>query len=114
MIKDDKIYIVFILECVDDLRLHLNGSDKNLFLNNRTVQKATLRTLHELTETTQRLSTELKNILNDIDWVSISGFRNVLVHDYLGDLKYETVWEIIEKEIPKLSNALKKYYDSKF
>jgi uncharacterized protein with HEPN domain len=34
-----------------------------------------------------------------------NGFRNVLVHDYLG-LDYEQVWVVIERELPALKFAI--------
>jgi uncharacterized protein with HEPN domain len=36
-----------------------------------------------------------------IDWKGISGFRNVLVHGYLG-VDVERVWEIVEVNLPPL------------
>ena len=48
------------------------------------VQDAVLRRLQTLAESSQRLSEEIKTSIPSIDWRNISGFRNILFHDYLG------------------------------
>jgi uncharacterized protein with HEPN domain len=45
--------------------------------------------------------------MSDIDWFKIAGFRNVLVHDYLG-VDIERIWNILEKDLPDLKIAVKK------
>jgi len=42
-----------------------------------------------------------------IDWLKITGFRNVLVHDYLG-IDIERVWNILEKDLPVLKKAVQR------
>jgi len=39
-----------------------------------------------MAESTQRLSEDLKAKAPEVDWRALSGFRNVLVHDYLGGI----------------------------
>ncbi len=39
----------------------------------------------------------------DIDWKGIAGFRNVLVHDYLG-VNLERVWNVVEQELILISD----------
>jgi len=41
----------------------------------------------------------LKEAHPEVPWESISGFRNVLIHDYLG-ISLERIWEIIERDLP--------------
>ncbi len=59
-----------------------------------------------MAESTQRLSDGLKGTHREIDWYRIAGFRNVLVHDYLG-VDIERVWNIIETELPALEKAIR-------
>jgi uncharacterized protein with HEPN domain len=82
-VKDDGVYLRHVLECLDAIGGYL-GKGRSNFLADRKTQKATLRELQELAESTQRLSPALKDRHPELPWAAIAGFRNILVHDYLG------------------------------
>ncbi len=58
-----------------------------------------------MAESTQHLSDHLKNQYPAIDWRALSGFRNVLVHDYLG-IDIELVYQSIQEQTPELKAAV--------
>ncbi len=58
-----------------------------------------------MAESTQRLSDHVKENHPTIDWHKIAGFRNILVHDYLG-VDVERVWTILNKELPVLKKTV--------
>jgi len=63
-----------------------------------------IRNLQTLAESSQRLSEGRKALRPEVDWKALSGFRNVLVHDYMGvDLEY--VYRAIFQDIPRLKVA---------
>ena len=102
--KDDRVYLVYILECLDAIVGYVSEG-RNKFLADRKTQKATLRELQELAESTQRLSSGLKGRHPDLPWAAIAGFRNVLVHDYLG-ISLSRVWDITQRDLPALRAAV--------
>jgi uncharacterized protein with HEPN domain len=51
----------------------------------------TLRNLQTLSEATQLIPEELKSAFPAVPWREISGFRNILVHNYLGDIDVVTI-----------------------
>jgi len=81
-LERDKVYMEHILECIDKIN-NYTGKDRARFMGNEFVQDAVLRRLQIMAESTQRLSDDLKATALDIDWRALSGFRNILVHDYL-------------------------------
>lgn len=104
MIKDDRLYLIHILERIARVEDYVS-SGKDAFMESSLVQDAVLRNLQTLAESTQRLSEEIKEARDDVDWRRIAGFRNVVVHDYLGvDIAY--VWRIVEDELPPLKLAI--------
>lgn len=71
------------------------------------IQDATLRRLQTLAESTQRLSEDLKAKATEIEWRSISGFRNILVHDYLSGIDLKIIGDVIEQDLPDLEEKIK-------
>ena len=102
--KNDQIYLDHILECIGWIE-SFTSEGREAFFKDRKTQSAVLRELQTLAESTQRLSDEFKGQYPDIPWQNIAGFRNVIVHDYLG-IKLERVWEIVEVDLPSLKTTL--------
>jgi uncharacterized protein with HEPN domain len=63
---------------------------------------AALRNLQTLSESTQLLPPEEKARYPEIPWRDISGFRNILVHNYLGTIDPVTVVGVIERHLAAL------------
>lgn len=102
--KDDSLYLIHILESIERVEEYTSEGLEQ-FLSDKKTQDAVLRNLQILAESTQRISPELKNAHSEIDWRGISGFRNLLVHDYLG-VNLITVWGIIEGPIKDLKKRM--------
>jgi uncharacterized protein with HEPN domain len=94
--KDDRLYLVHILDCIDHI-LQFTSDGKNSFLADRKTQDAVLRNFHTLSESVQRISTDTKLKYPEVPWREISAFRNVVVHDYLG-IELERIWDIVERD----------------
>ncbi|MFC3116658.1 HepT-like ribonuclease domain-containing protein [Cellvibrio fontiphilus] len=69
---------------------------------------AAVRNLQTLSEATQQLPAELKQQFPEIPWREISGFRNILVHNYLGDIDPQSVAAVIEQYLEPLKVAAEK------
>jgi uncharacterized protein with HEPN domain len=106
MNERDFVYIQHILECINKINNYAKNG-KNDFYNNEMVQDAILRRLQTMAESTQRLSKEIKDNLPNINWQGLSGFRNILVHDYLDGIDIENVWYLIENYLPDLEIGIK-------
>lgn len=102
--KNDRDYLDHILESLDWIE-RFTSAGRAEFFEDRKTQSAVLRELQTLSESTQRLSPCLKEQHPEIPWKAITGFRNLLVHDYLG-INRERVWEIIQRDLPPLRAAI--------
>jgi len=103
-LKDDAIYIRHILECIRRVEENTAGG-YDAFMASHTLQDAVLRNLQTMAESTQRLSPTVRAAAPAVDWIALSGFRNVLVHNYLG-IELDRIWTIIQKDVPTLKAAL--------
>lgn len=68
---------------------------------------ASLRNLQTLSEATQQLPGAIKAQYPAIPWKQISGFRNILVHNYLGDIDPRTVLMVVQQHLPPLESAVR-------
>ena len=71
------------------------------------IQDAIIRNLQMMAESTMRISDETQASHPEVEWFKIRGFRNVLVHEYLG-VDLERVWNIPENDLSKLKSAVEK------
>ncbi|MGD1903154.1 MAG: DUF86 domain-containing protein [Geitlerinemataceae cyanobacterium] len=106
----DGVYLRHILECIVTLERYTKAG-KAEFLRDTLVCDAVLRRLQIMAESTQRLSVTLKEQAPRVDWQALSGFRNVLVHDYLGGIDLDRVWKAIEIDLPLLKSEVLRLLD---
>ena len=93
-----------MLECAGRTDEYLGG-DEARFRASRLIQDAAVRNLQTLAESSQRLTDKIKAGEPDVPWRAISGFRNILVHDYLA-IDVDAVWLVVDQELPRLRAAL--------
>jgi uncharacterized protein with HEPN domain len=98
--RRDRDYLEHILHAAEAIRRSAAGG-REPFLANEDAFDAGLRRLHTITESTQRLSPELKGRHPEVPWARIAGFRNRIVHAYM-DVDPDLVWSVIEDELPAL------------
>ena len=75
------------------------------FLNDSKTVDAVIRNFEIIGEAANRLPDEFKDAHPGIDWHKMRGFRNRIVHDYMG-IDYQIVWQIKEHFLPDLLKKL--------
>ncbi len=102
--KDDRLYLIHISECIADINEYTAGCRETL-VNSKLIQDAVIRKLQIMAESTLRLAEATKATHPEVNWRAIRGFRNVVVHDYMAvDLK--AVGDIVEQDLPILKLAV--------
>jgi len=99
-VKSDRLYVEHILECIGRIQRYCQDGGPS-FLEQDLIQDAVLRNLQVLAESAKRVSGELQAAHPEIDWHGIVGFRNVLVHEYLG-INLRHVYDIVTLDLPDL------------
>ena len=102
--KADRVLLAHMRDCLDRI-LEYTNAERARFDASRLVQDAVIRNLQTLAESSQRLSSEIKGSEPQIPWRELSGFRNVIVHGYLG-VDLGAVWLVVEQDLPELSAAV--------
>jgi uncharacterized protein with HEPN domain len=91
-------------DCLGRIAEYANA-ERTRFDASRLVQDAVIRNLQTLAESSQRLSGEIKGTEPQIPWRELSGFRNVIVHGYLG-IDLGAAWLVVEQDLPALTQAV--------
>lgn len=102
----DEAYVAHMLDCISRV-FEYCGNDETSFRSSRLIQDAVIRNLQTMAESAQRLSHSAKAIAPELPWRAISGFRNILVHDYLG-LDLDAVWLVVANDLSPLKIGLEK------
>jgi len=103
-VKGDREYLLYVLECIAKIEEDVCGG-RAAFEASRMIQDAVIRNLQIMAESAKRVSSETKSKNPQIDWIGITGLRNVLVHDYF-KVDVAIVWRIVEQQVPELKAAV--------
>ena len=102
--KDDKLYLIHISECIERIESY-SRKGREHFFETPMVQDAIPRNFEIIGEASKHISSKLKKSHPDLPWKEIAGFRDVLIHDYMG-INIEEVWSVVEKHLPHLKQKI--------
>ena len=103
--RDSKLLLADILEAVEKIKKYTSGLIFETFIEDSKTLDAVIRNFEIIGEAANRLPDDFKHKHQLVDWFRIIGFRNRIVHDYMG-VDYQIVWTIIEKDIDKLATDI--------
>ena len=97
-------YAMHVLDAIAKIRRIQARGD---LTEDEVLYDAALRNLQTLSEATQLLPDDKKAAWPVIPWREISGFRNILVHNYLGNIDPMTVAAVIDKQLQPLEECIR-------
>ena len=100
-----------IIESIQKIKIYTSGLSLDDFLKDDKTIDAVIRNFEIIGEASNRIPDEIRDKFQLVNWHRIRGFRNRIVHDYMG-IDYEIVWEIIEKDLDELKNKIQQIRDS--
>jgi uncharacterized protein with HEPN domain len=93
-----------ILDAIDRIRLI---ESRGSIVDDVVLYDAPLRNLQTLPEATQRLPDALKEAHPGVPWRQISAIRNILVHNYLGDIDADSIAAVIQEHLGPLAESVR-------
>ncbi len=100
MFENDKPNLLALLDsCEKILDYTKNTNNVDDFAGNAVVFDAVMMNFIVIGETVSKLSKDLKEEYDFVEWIRITDFRNIVAHDYFG-IDAEEVWQIINDDIP--------------
>ena len=105
--RSPELLISDILDSCQKIIQYTNDMSFDDFSRDTKTIDAVIRNFEIIGEAANRLSEEFKDTHPEIDWHRIRGFRNRIVHDYMG-VDYAIVWDIRTNYLSDLISNLKK------
>ncbi|MDI1234594.1 MAG: DUF86 domain-containing protein [bacterium] len=99
--RSDKLLLEDIIDSINEIQNFTTGLSFEQFSDDIKTMNAVLWSLSTIGEAANKLSTELSQKYNEIDWHHIISFRNRIIHEYFG-VDYSLVWDVIKTQLEKL------------
>ena len=106
MLNKDYYILLSMLETIEKIIRYTSiyQSAEDLYQNDRDFD-ATMMNFVVIGEEVGKLSNQLKEKTQQINWQKIYGLRNIIAHHYFG-INVDIVWQIIRNDLPKLKDDL--------
>ena len=103
----DRIRLQHIQDAILEIVSYTKDISFEEFKSNSMIKFASVKQLEIIGEAANNVTKHFQNIYSEIEWRTIIGLRNLLVHEYFG-IDEDIVWGIIKKDIPKLQEEVKR------
>jgi uncharacterized protein with HEPN domain len=104
--REAKLLVGDIIDSAEKILAYTQGMTYDDFIADEKTVDAVIRNFEIIGEAANRLPIAFKLLHPKIDWNQMRGFRNRIVHDYIG-IDYTIVWQIKEVYLPHLLHLLK-------
>jgi len=104
--REWRFYLDDMIGFAEKVLIYTRGLDQSGFVANSLAYDATVRNLELIGEAATHIPEEIRAARPEIPWRQVIATRNRLIHGYLG-IDNDTLWSIIQDDIPALLSALR-------
>ena len=94
-----------ILDEADYLSEQVGQRTKEEFLQDGSLKRAFVRSIEIIGEAVKNLPVDWRQRYQQVDWRSLAGMRDRLIHHYFG-VDYDIVWDVAVNKIPELREQI--------
>ncbi|OLY91551.1 Uncharacterized conserved protein, contains HEPN domain [Cnuella takakiae] len=103
----DKQRLLHIRDAIKEIEHYVAGLTASVFFENSLIRSGCVFQLQIIGEAANHVSESLQLQHAEIEWRSMAGLRNIIVHAYWG-IDYVQIWRIIKEDLPALKNNIDK------
>jgi uncharacterized protein with HEPN domain len=109
MRRDLRKYLGDILQCIDEIEVAVNGISFETYRAEFKIHRAVERDFTIIAEALSQIGQTLPDVASRVDHLrGISGFRNVIIHDYFY-VDNAKVWSVVHDELPLLKEQVEQW-----
>lgn len=105
MPRDYKLYLEDILVSAERVARYLERVSYEDFITDEMLLDAVLFNLEVVGEAAKHVPENIRVNYPSIEWRSISGLRDIIVHEYFR-LNLRIIWDTIQNELPALRRSI--------
>jgi len=109
MKRDSKLFIKDIIEAMEVIEKFVGNMTFEELKADEKTSSAVIRKFEVIGEAAKYMPNNVKERYKDVQWKSMAGMRDRLIHAYFG-IDYALVWSAIKTEFPKLKPKMKKIF----
>jgi len=98
-------YLRHILDEIEYLLSAGKGLNRSRFDHDATLKRAFVKSIEIIGEASKKVPAEWKSRHTEVEWRSIAGMGDRLIHDYFG-VDYDLVWDVVQNKIPFLRERI--------
>lgn len=111
MEKDNKIFLLDILDCIAAIETYLNGYDFARFEGDRKTIDAVVRNVEIIGVAANNLTEEFRSANPQIEWRKIIATRNRIIHGY-ASVDLAIIWTITQNDLDQLQIEIEKLLET--
>jgi uncharacterized protein with HEPN domain len=109
--REPELLLGDIIESIQKIKNYTVGMSSREFFDDDKTLDAVIRNFEIIGEAANRMPEEIRDNNQNVNWHRVRGFRNRIVHDYMG-IDYEIVWEIVVHDLDDLQIQIQKIIDN--
>ena len=100
-------YVRHILDEAEYLMGKVGQVTYDVFMDDATLKRAFVRSIEVIGEAAKHVPDDPRRKYSDVEWRSIAGMRDHLIHGYFG-VDYGMVWDVAMTKVPELRRAIER------
>jgi uncharacterized protein with HEPN domain len=103
--KSNEVFFKHILDEINFLLQNTEGKSFEQFIGNEVLKRACARSFEIIGEAVKNISADFRRKHKDIDWRSIAGMRDRLIHKYF-EVNWNILWDTVKEKLPDLKRRI--------